>query len=339
MCLVTVIVPVSAESPPASRVLPSDPRIQAHGVWVEEKGDLETVCLGAMIEFRLRGKAELQLQSGRPGSVRAAVMVDETRAWDGLVLEPVSIDGGEDGARIRVIYESTSGSGYDPSDYRSIRAQLRFKGLQLMEGAELFAAEGRTGPGLMFLGDSITLGEQTDRRDADRLFHTRASHSYAFRLSEWFYSPFAWFAHSGITAKGLAGRLFFHRKDQPAPLDWQPDWVLLNIGANDRRLTNEEYEQHVTVLVERITRTYPSARLVLLNFFRDGDKRYPVLQQIAKASGSRVTAFPAREHLLYYADRAGHPDWRSHASLATGLEEMIRATPWSLDERLRPAFR
>ena len=83
-------------------------------------------------------------------------------------------------------------------------------------------------------------------------------------------------------------------------------------------------------LVARITTDYPESNLLLLNFFRSGDKRREALKAVADRAGSRVLTFEAREHVLHYGNRGVHPDWRSHASLAPALEEFIRATPPAL---------
>lgn len=105
-----------------------------------------------------------------------------------------------------------------------------------------------------------------------------------------------------------------------------PDWVLINLGANHRHHSSREFRNQMDRLVDRVRLTHPDSRIVLMNFFRMRPDRLDTLETIKRLrNDSTIEVWDVRKALVGYTDKGVHPDRESHRQLSLLLAERIGA--------------
>lgn len=299
---------------------------QYHGAWLTNGVGRYTIYPGSQVCFCLKGRARLAIRAGMPDTIHAQVRSGGTVLWDGLAgQDDVAIEVGTSAVPCSVVYLATNKKGYDPALPDATGAEFGFQGLTLDEGAALIPMpETRGGVLLDFTGDSITVGECIAGRSGSWVENSNATLTYAFQLAEKLHARYRMRAFAGARCDALADRFVYFRKSVPLAAHEAPDIVFVNIGANDRAREATQYRAELHNFLEVIFKTYPKARVVLLNFCRMTPNRLPVLKELSAAYPSgAVTCFDARPYLVGYSDKGVHPDVESHRRLAEALAEYV----------------
>lgn len=310
----------------------SDSRFSFVGMWHATTGHVETVYAGSQWQFILSGQARLLMDSG--DKVWVKVRMNGTTVWQGVPERGIDVGRGNITNSISVCCTAVGAQGFDTSNPGSARARWRVSGLELDEGSLLLADPSNMAAGMTLdvIGDSVTAGISIYGRSGNGLTNSDVSLSYAFLLAEHLHMVPRIRGYPGASTRVLSGRIPYYQENIPLPVARDVGLVIVNVGANDRQISNLSYLQDMKRLMDAVSNTYPGARVVLLNFFRMTPDRWPVLQTVAKSyPGQAVDCFDARPYLVGYGDEGVHPDVESHQRLASALAAYLE--PWLAEKR------
>lgn len=315
--------PADAASVPV-RVPAGNPVFRYLGNWREADENHVTIQPGSQVRFRLIGAAHLDVQPGATDELSVLLRKNGEPVWKGiLATNGLEADGGSTGGVFSLIYLAARHPQIDPLDSEAAPATLRFRGLWLHGDARLEELP-EMAPALRvdFVGDSITVGASIAGRTNDWHLNFDASRTFSFQLAEALSADYRIWAFGG--ARG--GDILAYLPRQLAETNGDvPGIVFINVGANNRSLTEDAYGQLMRQLVDASIAACPQAKVVLLNFFRMTPNRLPSLRKLSQAyPPGTVCCFDARPYLVGYSDGGVHPDPESHAQLARALADWTR---------------
>lgn len=304
---------------------PDDPSITLTGAWQRDGAAMMTPYPGSGIRFRLAGQARLRLEASAD-SVKVRISSGRGTEFSGVWSNHVyELDAGDEPANFDVTFVAASEEGF----YQTNASRLLFGGIELQAGAELNAQNPpSTSLRLAFIGDSITAGAVIHGREGEWHKNSDASSAFPFLLAQQLDAGYSQRGFPGAQLHELISVAPFFCEDVPLDPAAPYGWVIVNAGANDRRLAPHEYANKMKQLVERIRASYPGARVLLLNFFRMTPARLPDLQKVARDfPDGEVMCFDARPYLVDYTDGHVHPGPESNRRLAAALADYFTNLP------------
>lgn len=308
----------------AAPVPADDSAFRYFGNWREAGENHATIQPGSQVRFRLVGAAHLDVQPGATDELSILLRKNGEPIWKGvLATNGLEVDGGSTGGDFSLSYLGARHPQIDPLDSEAAPATLRFRGLWLHGDARLEELP-EMAPALRvdFVGDSITVGASIAGRTNDWHLNFDASCTYSFQLAEALSADYRIWAFGGARGGDL---LAYLPRQMAETSEDAPEIVFINVGANNRSLTEGAYGQLMRLLVDAVRATFPQTRVVLLNFFRMTPNRLPSLRKLSQTyPPGTVRCFDARPYLVGYSDGGVHPDPESHAQLARALADWTR---------------
>lgn len=130
---------------------------------------------------------------------------------------------------------------------------------------------------------------------------------------------------SGAQAGRIAARYPMKTDETQGVRRGDPQWILVNLGANHRTQSRREYTGQLESLVNRIVEENPGKPIILLNFFRMRPDRLGTLRAVARdrEKEADIQVWDVRACLVGYTDAGIHPDRESHRRLADVLAEKL----------------
>ncbi len=216
----------------------------------------------------------------------------------------------------------------------TLAAAVYFSGISLPEGAFFLPGRAPTGPRIEILGDSITEGIAAVGVSGPESYTTDGRRTYGYLLGEAFDADLrlVGFSGTGITAWGngatppvLRTFPYFHgtvEKDE-----WQADFVIINLGTNDRDVSVTSFMNGYTELLTMIRASYPAAMIFCLRPFNGQHAaRIRDVVETVRASGDVFVEYVDTEGWIQtYADTTDgiHPNLEGHRKIAGFLVDMI----------------
>lgn len=308
-------------------VAPTDPHLGYEGLWFSDGVERFSLLPGAGISFELHGSAEIWVGSSPVPGLRLVVQRDgaSDREWipDGgaLLLEQPDVP-----ALFRLRQIATRGKPFFGGEADRRAAEFRFQGLRLLGGSRVRPPPPPPRPLLEFVGDSISCGDSIlGRGEEGWKGASDARLSFPWLLGDLLRAETRLCAFPGATLERL---IHAYPRIRTSPDIFPPalpaDWVILNVGANDRNLPKAVFKANLTRLLELCAEANPKARILLLNFFRMSPDRLPLLREVATAFPiATVEVLDVRSTLVGYSDAAVHPDAPSHRNLASLLRSYL----------------
>jgi hypothetical protein len=297
-------------------------RVSLRGVWLESDGGHRTGYAGSSVRFDLTGAASIQLRCTKPESLHVRVTVGDAVLHDGRWTGTVfRVSATARAVRVTATLIATRDNLFPRSPGTQTFGELVFTGVEADDHSTVTAIP--DGCLVDFIGDSITAGVSILGRDGDETSDASLSFGYLVGTDTGFSSRIR--GYSGARTAELSQLYPWAAPGIPLPQQPSPHWVVVNCGANDRNLAGWAYRRQIEELVTSIISTHPTARIVLLNFFRMTPNRLPILREIAaRDTHRRVFVFDARPHLVDYSDGNVHPGPDSHRRLGIALAAFLR---------------
>lgn len=241
---------------------------------------------GSYIEFAFEGKmavARFDVLTNAYPRLHLWISLDGGDMFSAPIDSHLRIIAKEDGKHVcRIIYKG--GTEQDRRWYQPLTGKVSFIGVQVEKTAELPADERKT---IEFVGDSITEGVLIDvdfyDRDTDfisskdqdnRCYQDDVCATYAWQTAEALnLRPiFMGYGAVGVTKAGCgkvppATEAYPYNFDGSPITREQPDYILINHGANDRPKPVEEYLEQYAALLDVIRSMNPDATLISLSAF------------------------------------------------------------------------
>ena len=297
------------------------------GAWQKEPDGCWTIDPGSQIRFALQGSARLKLHAQPPGAIRVAVWQNNRTVWQGIPDgHGVELNGGESGAVCSILYLAVKPQSPSPESSRPPPPPLVFLGVEAEPDCLLRPPPDLPGkPVLEFIGDSILAGAYIQGRSENWELDSDARLAFPFLLADRLQTPYRLCALPGQRLSESIRRISSPTDPLFPPDSRSPGLVLINIGANERTLSDREYLAGMRTLIRSVLAARPEARVILLNFHRMTPDRWPALQQLARSTPhGRVLCFDARACLTGYSDNGIHPDAASHQQLADALSAWLQ---------------
>ena len=299
--------------------------IRAEGNWQVHGTELAACLPGARLSFVVSGDVEISGACDPENSIQFLVTCDGKPISD-QTHWPISVNSASDQVDVTIEVIAAAGhffeSATQPPDVRG----LVICGVSLSPGATLSAPDEIPGTlDLEFIGDSVVAGHVIHGRHDDVLTTSDCRFTFAHRLAESLAGRRSILGFPGARLMSMTERLETLGYGEGMLGDVSPHAVVVNVGANDRTLSNAEYLNGMRDLIAYIRAKRPTARIVLLDFFRMRPNRGKLLRALARESADwDVYAFDTRPYLVGYSDLGVHPDVASHKRLSAALETLIR---------------
>lgn len=295
------------------------------GLWVEEDNCVSTRFVGDGFTWQATGTQTLAFDASCQEIYRVLIWRDTDIVYNGCVEASLTIPGmdSEGHYRLQVVASAAKvvqGEGVPRSQ------TLSFRGLMTTENRPVLRTiRQESTRSLLFIGDSILLGVAIRGREKAPLERNDVRSAFPEAVSgELDAQPVRWgFAGMGL---GEAVDLFVH---YPEARWWEsfgpPQAVIINMGANDRMLSQRAYIALLGRLIDHIKRAFPKAPIILTNFYRMKPNRLAALTRLAQRdTEKRTRVFDARAYILGYTDNGVHPDIKSHAAMARAFSRYLQ---------------
>lgn len=306
----------------------SDSRFEFLGTWkmATDNADAKyTIYPGSTVRIRLEGTAWLDLRDYNPYDA-PHVRVRRLGLNGGTVYtvnNTIKLEALYGPVEYELIFTAIQGVAFYWGQHAYHNTSLYFKGLWLKTGSTLHHATIPDGSlKLDFLGDSITHGVRILRSYGDNVRSQDASQCFGYYLARALHAPYRVRGHSGESTGGLTGKVDYFQAN--IPLDsFNPDYIFVNIGANDVRNGSSRYLSELETLLTKIRQKLPNTYIYVLDFFSQYPNRVPQIKEaINRRAAGHATYFNANRYIHRFTDGI-HPDGYSHARLAKELAQVI----------------
>ncbi len=319
-----------------------DPSVRLTGRWDVTNPDYaEATATGSYIEFAFEGKmavAMFNVWDNATPHLHLWIELDGGARFEAPIDSYMRIDARTEGRHIcRIIYKG--GMESYPRWCRPLRSKVSFIGYSAERSAELPEDNRKT---IEFVGDSITEGALIDVDyfgDGEpaypidhlcRVYQDDVCATYAWLTAEALdlRPVFMGYGAVGVTKSG-------HGKVPAAPVAYpynfdgspitrpEPDIIMINHGANDRRRPAEEYTEKYGKLLDVIRKLNPHARIVSLSAFCGGHHE-ELGQFIAEYNEKNGTNVLFIDSAGWISPEPLHPLRDGHATVAEHLAPIIK---------------
>lgn len=306
------------------------------GRWDIGEKAATTTAPGGMIEIAYKGTAAVlyfDMEMNMHPYPHVWISVDDGAKIEAPLSHVLRVEAPEDGNHVvRVIYKSAVEVQH--RWYQPLIGKLRFTGVEAEAAGELPADDRKV---IEFIGDSITEGvlidamytfEQFNQNNRPNQDDSTATYAYLTAMALGMKPVIMGYGAVGVTRPGCgsvpkaAEAYPFNFNGSPAKAQ-NPDVIVINHGANDRRMPVELYISEYKNLLKIVRDTNPNAKIVVLSAFCGV---YP------KELGALVEQFN-RENgdAVYFVDSTGwipeeplHPLRDGHEIVAKHLTAALR---------------
>lgn len=244
-----------------------------------------TVAPGSYLEFSFEGKhavARFDIEANMLPLLHLWVQVDGGVMTEAQIDRYLRVNTLTEGVHVcRIIYKG--GTENSNRWFAPLRGKVTFLGVQTEKPIAL-PADNR--PIVEFVGDSITEGVLIDvdyhegtvppfeLDQLNRAYHDDACATYAWLTAEKLdlRPVIMGFGATGVTKAGIS-RVPAAQDAYPFNFDGspvtrpQPDYVVINHGANDRRVAAELYVEKYAILLDVVRKYSPNAKIAALSAF------------------------------------------------------------------------
>jgi lysophospholipase L1-like esterase len=321
---------LEAAEPSAPAVAADDPRIQYWGRWdlrnASSSGAV-TVNTGSTILVRFEGtnlNLHFSIAQYTQSFPSLWLQVDEgdwriVRPAEALAISPADLPSGSHLVRLVV-------KGFREWENRweaPLVGSIVFRGLTPAKGAGLLPARARPAALIEYLGDSITEGvlvsasggpERLTRENWPKTSDGRRTWAYQSALSVGAEPRVVGFGRLGLTINGNGGvppaiySFPFIYADAPIDALPRPDVVVINMGANDDRASQDVFLPLYRQYLRVVRGAYPDARILCLRPFNG-----------AQEAAIRAAVIQSGDAWITYVDTTGWIQPEKHYSAAGGI--------------------
>lgn len=259
----------------------SDPAIRLTGRFYQENEAVSTTACGSQIEIAINGDwaiLRFDMTDLIPSYPQVYIQIDGGEMVGATVGSRIYIRMKEKKDHIiKIIFKGACEK--QNRWYAPVQAKISFEGVEAENAGTLPADNRKT---ITFIGDSITEGilihpEQTPFKDnfKDRVYQDDVTRTYAWIIAEHFNLRPTYCAYGavGMTKSGSGEVPKFNEsypwcvagKEYIDP--YQPDYIMINHGCNDRGHTAEEYVEEYEKCLDMLRKRYPAAKIIMLSAF------------------------------------------------------------------------
>ena len=315
----------------------SDPSVRLTGRFFPEKQAAVTTACGSSVELAFLGRSALlhfDISDLVPAFPHVYLQIDGGPLIESALSARLTVRTADAGPHIlRIIFKSAVE--YQNRWQFPLQAKLAFEGFEADAPAALPPDRRRT---VSFIGDSITEGilifpEQTPAGDKhlDRVYMDDVTKTYAWLTAEHFGLRPTFFAYGAVgMSKGGNGGVPkaieaypFYADGVPFPGE-DPDLILLNLGANDRKKEAELFIPAYREFLEMIARRCPRSEIVVLSPFC-GAHAGPLKEAVEAFSEEHARPVGFIDSTGWVPPEPLHPGEEGHAVIARHLEASLPA--------------
>ncbi len=308
-------------------VAASDARLVYLGTWQRAGSTHYTIYTGSTLRLKVQGQARIELEPTAAAWARIQVrLLGQTNGTSFSPNTPITLGSPSATLEFEIVYQVCEDMIFNPALAGYTGDRWGVRGLTLLGNATLLQASRPAGGlRLEFFGDSITFGVSIVPTTPQYPVPTDGTRTFGFLTAAALGSEFRVRGYPGASIYDLPERLTNFMAGvalEPIP---DPDYFFLNLGANDKNLSDEAYRAWLLEDLREIRQQFPASRIVVLNFFcQVPDRRAAILQTIGGSGLERVLFFNARTNLVGFTDNNLHPNAASHAALAGALVKWLR---------------
>lgn len=259
----------------------SDPAVRLTGRFYKENNAVSTTACGSHIEAAVYGDWTIlyfDMTDLTPSFPQIYIQIDDGELVGSSVGSRIYLRMKEKKEHIiKIIFKGACEK--QNRWYAPVQAKISFEGLEADAAGTLPADNRKT---ITFIGDSITEGilihpEQTPFKDnlRDRVYQDDVTRTYAWIIAKHFNLRPAFCAYGavGMTKSG-SGEVPKFNESYPWCVEgkefvdpYQPDYIMINHGCNDRGHTAEEYIEEYEKCLDMLRKRYPAAKIIMLSAF------------------------------------------------------------------------
>lgn len=312
-----------------------DPAVRFTGRWDINENTATTTAPGGMIEIAFEGTAAVlhfDMEMHMHPYPHIWISVDDGAKIEAALSHVLRVEAPTSGSHvIRVIYKSAVEIQH--RWYQPLIGKLRFKGVEA-EAAGTLPEDNRKI--IEFIGDSITEGvlideynfEQFNQNNRPNQDDATATYAYLTAMQLGMKPVIMGYGAVGVTKSGCgsvpkAAEAYPYNFDGSRAKAQNPDLIVINHGANDRRQPVELYTAEYRTLLQVVREINPDAKIVVLSAFCGV---YPAELRETVEAFNRETG-----DSVYFIDSTGwipeeplHPLRDGHSIVARHLTEELQ---------------
>ena len=310
--------------------------IRLTGRFYEEKNAVSTTACGSYIEAAIKGDwaiLHFDMTDLIPSYPSLYIQIDGQDMIGSAVCSRLYLRMKDAGNHvIKVIFKGACEK--QNRWFEPVQAKVSFEGTEA-EAAGVLPSDNRKT--ITFIGDSITEGilifpEQTPYKNnlMDRVYQDDVTRSYAWIVAEQLNlrASFCAYGAVGMTKSGSGsvpkaiGSYPYCVDGKPFSDAYEPDYIMINHGCNDRGSTPEAYCGEYETYLDMLTLRYPSSKIIVLASFIGAH-----IQELKTMVHAYIEKSGKEIHFIdttgWVAPSPVHPLVQGHETIASNLLRIL----------------